>query len=181
MKKITIIALFFSVASPLIARTLNLTIEPPAVQVAANGLKTAIYCRPISISDGDTLTCLNENRQQVKVRLNQIDAPEKSQPFGQKAKQTLSSMIWGKQIVVIENGKDRYGRTIGTVISDGQNINKSMVSSGYAWAYRQYLNSSEGIEYLRLENQARNEKRGLWADPRPIYPSDFRQKIKGNK
>lgn len=175
MKKITITALLFSVTSSLAASPLNPAIKPLAAQMLANSIKEAISCRPISISDGDTLTCLTTDRRQVKVRLNKIDAPEKSQPFGQKAKQALSSLIWGKLIIVFEEGKDRYGRTIGTVVLDGQNINKTMVSIGYAWAYRQYLTPNDRAEYLQLESQARSEKRGLWADPKPIYPSDFRQ------
>lgn len=78
MKKLTITALLFSVATPLIARPLPSTIDPLAIHVAIKGIK-AISCRPISISDGDTFTCLTADKEQMRIRMSSIDAPEKAQ------------------------------------------------------------------------------------------------------
>ncbi|XXQ67425.1 thermonuclease family protein [Neisseriaceae bacterium B1] len=133
-----------------------------------------IACRPVAISDGDTFTCLTDDKQQVRVRLNQIDAPEKSQAFGQKAKAQLSGLIWQKNIRVVVQDTDRYGRKVADVFVGHTNVNKQMVASGYAWAYRQYLSWGERSAYLQLEAQAKAAKRGLWHDPNPIYPSAYR-------
>ncbi|HFC7422693.1 TPA: thermonuclease family protein [Neisseria meningitidis] len=177
MKKLTITTLLFSVATPLIARPLPSTIDPLAIHAAIKGIK-AISCRPISISDGDTFTCLTADKEQMRIRMNSIDAPEKAQAYGRKAKQALSSLIFGKTVSVVVKSKDRYGRFIADVIADGHSANKSMVLSGYAWVYREYVPAAERAEYLKLEAEAKNARRGLWADPNPIYPSQFRHKQK---
>ena len=93
-----------------------------------------------------------------------------------EAKQALSSLIFGKTVSVVVKSKDRYGRFIADVIADGNSANKSMVLSGYAWVYREYVPAAERAGYLKLEAEAKNARRGLWADPNPIYPSQFRRK-----
>lgn len=138
---------------------------------SGQSLAQNINCTVVGIADGDTLTCLTTSKQQIKVRLNQIDAPEKKQAFGNAAKKKLSALVFQKPVLLKTEGKDKYGRTIAEVFSNGQNINKQMVSSGYAWAYRKYLKDSQ---YLQLENQARASSLGLWSEPNPIYPSEFR-------
>lgn len=130
-----------------------------------------INCTVVGVADGDTLTCLTTEKQQIKVRLNQIDAPEKKQAFGNAAKKKLSSLVYQKNVQLKTDGTDKYGRTIAEVLFSGQNINKQMVRSGYAWAYRKYLKDSE---YLQLEKQARAASLGLWSEPSPVYPSEFR-------
>lgn len=123
------------------------------------------------MADGDTLTCLLPEKEQIKVRLNQIDAPEHKQDFGKAAKKALSDYVFGKNVSLKTNGRDKYGRTIAEVYLNGTNINKAMVSSGYAWAYRQHVTDTE---YLELEQAARSQSKGLWSQPNPIYPSEFR-------
>lgn len=133
-----------------------------------------ISCHPVAVFDGDTFVCLTDQNQQVRVRLQQIDAPEKNQAFGQQAKKALSNLIWGKTLSVRMSDTDQYGRTLGTVYLGDLNINQAIVERGYAWAYKQYLLTQDRDKYLQLEQSARSAKRGLWADPAPIYPSDFR-------
>lgn len=123
----------------------------------------------VSITDGDTLTVLIEDNQQMKIRLAEIDTPEKDQPFGRKSKDVLSSLVFGKQVKVQKVDVDRYKRTVAHVFlldpktSDIlMNVNKTMVASGAAWVYREY---SEDQSILDLETLAREEKRGLWALP----------------
>ena len=134
--------------------------------------------RVVKIADGDTFTLLVNGNEQVKIRLDGIDAPEKGQAYGNKAKEYLSGMILGEPVTVNVKSKDRYGRSIGKVstptISD---VNLEMIRAGYAWLYRDYNNDKT---YTAAENQARKNMRGLWQDKNPIRPQDFR-KMKRNK
>ena len=127
----------------------------------------------VGVTDGDTITVLRDDRTQVKVRLNQIDAPEIGQPFGQAAKKVLSRLVFGKVVDIEASGLDKYGRTIGTVILDGGIANYTMVKTGYAWAYRKYLRNQD---LLAWEENARNQRLGLWSEPNPIPPWEWRKK-----
>lgn len=135
-----------------------------------------VNCKVVGVSDGDTFTCLTNDKQQLKIRMNQIDAPEKNQDFGQASKKALSAMIFGKVVGLKTNGTDKYGRTIAEAFYDGKNINKAMVAGGYAWAYREYMTDNE---YASLETTARSNTTGLWSQPNPTYPSDFRRMGRG--
>ena len=127
--------------------------------------------RVIAIVDGDTLDVLVDNRP-VRVRLAQIDAPERSQAFGTRSRQALSVLAFKQVATVTGAGPDRYGRQLGTVFVAGLNVNAEMVSQGMAWAYRQYVTDRSLIE---LEGQARAAHRGLWADPAPVEPWLYRR------
>lgn len=146
-----------------------------ALLAAVSAVASAQDCRVVGVSDGDTLTCLAAGNKQIKVRLAQIDAPESRQAFGTAAKDKLSSLVYGKVVSLKVQDTDKYNRTVAEVFVGGINANKEMVRSGYAWAYRQYLKDQQ---YITLENQARAAKRGLWAEPNPINPSDFRKGVK---
>ena len=126
----------------------------------------------IGISDGDTLTVLNESKQQIKIRLSEIDAPEKRQPFGTRSKQSLSDLCFGKQAEIIPKAIDRYKRTVAKVKCEGVDANVEQVSRGMAWAYNQYV---KDYSLFILQNVARAKKRGLWADPFPIAPWIYRR------
>ncbi len=117
--------------------------------------------RVVGISDGDTLTLL-VGREQIRIRLAQIDAPEPDQPHGMNSKAALAALASRKQARVEVVDVDRYGRTVGEVFIDGIDINHEMVRQGNAWAYTKYSHSTEIVE---LENTARAEARGLWALP----------------
>jgi len=129
--------------------------------------------RVIGISDGDTLTVLDASNTQHKVRLAAIDAPEKAQAFGQRGKQKLSELCYGKTATINVISTDRYGRSVGDVDCAGINANEAMVESGLAWVYRKY---DKGHEHLyALEEEARDARLGLWADPDPIAPWEWRK------
>ena len=116
----------------------------------------------VSIADGDTFTLLIKDKQQIKVRLSEIDAPEKAQPFGTRSRETLSDLIFSKEVLVVQEDIDRYGRLVGQVYVDGTQVNRRMVQDGMAWVYVQYLKDKT---LLQDEQAAKEAKRGLWALP----------------
>jgi endonuclease YncB( thermonuclease family) len=128
--------------------------------VAIPASAESIDCRVIGIADGDTFSCLTANKNQVRVRLAEIDAPEARQPYGNRARQALSDLIFGKDVTLIVQDRDRYGRTVARVKIAGIDVNSEMVRTGAAWAYRDYLKDST---LLNLEAVARDFKRGLWS------------------
>lgn len=125
----------------------------------------------VRVVDGDTLDVLVATRP-IRVRLAQIDAPERRQAYGARSRQTLSALAFRRVVTVADTGVDGYGRQLGTVFVGGQNINAAMVDRGMAWAYRQYLTDRS---LIRLEQQARVARRGLWRDPAPVAPWRFRR------
>jgi endonuclease YncB( thermonuclease family) len=127
--------------------------------------------RVVGVTDGDTLTLLPADRHPVRVRLAQIDAPEQGQPFGRRAKHALAEWVVGKTVTIEVVGRDRYGRLVGTVYRHDIDINLEQVRQGMAWAYRKYLTDPA---YLAAETEAREARRGLWADDNPEPPWAYR-------
>lgn len=128
----------------------------------------------VRIADGDTFTLLLDQKQ-YRIRLYGIDAPETKgeQPYSQKSKKHLASMIAGKNVQVEVKDTDRYGRYLGVVsTSDIKNVNLEMIRSGMAWHYSYYDNTPS---YKAAQQQAKKFKKGLWADPSPINPYDWRK------
>ena len=144
------------------------------VLVACHAQAADLSGRVIAIADGDTFTLLTAVKQQVKIRLAEIDAPESGQPYGSKSKQALSGLIFGKDIRVVVQTTDRYGRTVGRPYVDDVDICAEMVRIGAAWAYREYLRD-KGL--LTLESQARTDKRGLWgtSEAQAMPPWEWRR------
>jgi len=131
----------------------------------------------VGVTDGDTVKVLRSDTHiQVKIRLAGIDTPEKKQAYGQKAKKFTANLIGGRVVEVKPITKDRYGRTVGYIYSDGQDVNLEIVKAGYAWVYRKYAPKpkSKAKRYFAGENQARKRKLGLWADPHPMPPWEWR-------
>jgi len=144
-----------------------------AVPAQSTQVATAevINGRAISVKDGDTIVVLRGDAQ-ITIRLEGIDCPEAGQPFGNKAKQATSDLAFDKQVTIRVTGKDRYGRTLAHVIlSDGRELNRELVRQGYAWWFRKY-SSDKSIG--KLEAEARINRRGLWADAKPVAPWEWR-------
>lgn len=129
--------------------------------------------RVISIADGDTLTILTENKQKVIIRLNAIDAPEKNQAFSNASKKSLSLICFNRVAKVETFGIDKYGRTIGDVTCSDIYANQYQVDNGMAWVYRKYSNDAS---LYALEDQAKKIGLGLWDDPNPVPPWEFRHR-----
>jgi endonuclease YncB( thermonuclease family) len=115
----------------------------------------------VSVADGDTLTLLVDT-QRVKVRLAEIDAPERGQPWGRRAKQALTEKVAGHVVQVETKFHDRYGRRVGHVIYSGRDINRELVREGHAWVYRHWLRDET---LLDDESHARAARAGLWSLP----------------
>ena len=125
----------------------------------------------VSVADGDTITVLRD-RTQVKVRLLEIDAPEKTQAFGTKSKESLSEMCFGKTAELADKGKDRYGRTLARVSCDGVDANTEQVRRGMAWVYDRYVTDKT---LYAVQEKAKAERRGLWHDDKPVPPWEWRK------
>jgi endonuclease YncB( thermonuclease family) len=128
--------------------------------------------RVVKITDGDTLTVLDGSNVQHKIRLAGIDAPEKGQPFGTKARENLAGKVFGQAVHVEVIDVDRYHREVGRIYLGERFINAEMVRDGFAWRYPQY---DKPGEFTAAENDAREHRRGLWADPNPMPPWEWRK------
>lgn len=134
--------------------------------------------RAVKVQDGDTFDFLYGDNRKQRIRVAQMDAPEKNMPFGQKSKERFTELVMGKEIALVVNTVDRYGRIVGSVVIDGEDQSARMISEGMAWYYRQYGWTDS---LARLEEEARNAKRGLWADPNPQPPWEWRKENRGKK
>jgi endonuclease YncB( thermonuclease family) len=165
----------------------------PTYSQAKDPIRT-IYGTVTKVSDGDTITIQDSKKTKVKVRLYGIDAPETEksnkktghvskpgQPYGEEAYQALQSKILKKNVKLDVMAVDQYKRSVGIVTLNSKSINEEMVAEGHAWAYRQYLNTPYKSEYIRLEEQARAKKFGLWVQNNPQPPWEFRKSLKKGK
>lgn len=135
----------------------------------------ALDGRVVGVADGDTLTVLDSSKQTHKVRLAEIDAPEKAMPFGQRAKQRLSDLCYLKNASITKVDTDRYGRVVARVSCDGVDVNHRLVAEGMAWVYRQYATTQS---FYLAEEDARKARIGLWRDSDPTPPWLWRKKQK---
>lgn len=129
--------------------------------------------RVVRIVDGDTIVVLNEQQQQVKIRLEGIDCPESNQDFGARAKQATSELCFGKQVRVEQSGTDRYGRVLAFVFVGDVCVNEELLRQGMAWHFKKY-NQDPGL--AQLESTARSLKVGLWSMKAPVAPWEWRRK-----
>ena len=134
--------------------------------------------RVVGIADGDTLTLLDATNTQHKIRLSGIDSPEKGQPFGQVCKKSLSGLAYDRVAVIESNKLDRYGRVIGKVLVNGQDVNLEQVRRGCGWHYKKYQNEQildDRLSYNAAEESARASRVGLWTDNEPMPPWEWRK------
>ena len=127
-----------------------------------------------SVLDSDTLQALNGYHAD-RIRLSGIDCPEKGQAYGKRAKQAASGLAFGKEVTIQAHGHDKYKRTLGDVLlPDGMNVNQELVKQGWCWWYQKYAPGDAVLE--GLEKEAREAKKGLWADPQPVPPWEWRKR-----
>jgi endonuclease YncB( thermonuclease family) len=134
--------------------------------------------RVVAVTDGDTVTLLVAGREQHKVRIGGIDAPEKKQPFGQRSRQSLSDLVMHRTVQAQTHKRDRYGRWVATVWVDGTDAGLHQIQHGMAWHYKAYekeQTQTERLAYAEAEDRARVRRVGLWADQAPVPPWDYRK------
>ena len=161
--------------------TLLISLVPPASADEIRG-------RVVGVADGDTVTVLDAGRQQHRIRLGGIDAPEKVQPFGEKSKQNLSRLVFGKDVRVEWEKRDKYKRIVGKVWVQPESCpscpmtldaGHAQITVGLAWWYRKYANDQSPQDrgaYEFSEQEARAKRIGLWSDPDPIPPWEWRRR-----
>lgn len=126
----------------------------------------------ISVKDGDTIEMLI-NSKAVRIRLFGVDAPEKGQPFGEKSRQYTADLCFGKTVRMEKKDKDQYGRIVAEIyLPDGTSLNHRLVAAGFAWHYTQF---SKNPDMARAQQKARTERKGLWAEPQPMAPWNWRK------
>lgn len=137
----------------------------------------------VKIADGDTITILDEQNVQHKIRLQGIDAPEHRQDFGEVSRENLASLVFGKYVKIDYEKVDRYGRLVGTIWLDGNDECLEQVKAGLAWHYKEYQKEQTPADrqlYANAELEARTERRGLWKDPAPTPPWEYRHHASGS-
>lgn len=128
----------------------------------------------IKVIDGDTIE-VKYHSKSIRIRLYAIDAPERGQAYGQKARRYLADLIAGKIVQVENRGTDIYHRQLAYIYYHNKSINELMVANGFAWAYT-YQGRATNPDYQTLQARAKRARLGLWADKNPLNPRDFRQR-----
>lgn len=159
--------------SPLRENLMNIRIclAIPLVVASLSAAAASFSGTTVAVADGDTLTVL-KGREEVRVRLAEIDAPEKAQAFGQAAKRALSELCYRKSTTVHVQDVDRYGRVVGRVVCDGTDANRAQVRNGMAWVYDRYARDTR---LHALQDEAQQAHRGLWKDASPTRPWEWRR------
>lgn len=129
--------------------------------------------RVVRVADGDTISVLDNNNTQHKVRFHGIDTPERDQPYGKAASRALSDLIADQRVGVLQRDIDEFGRTVGVVYLEGKNINLALVQSGHAWWYRRYAGRDDDLR--AAEEGARAQRLGLWSAANPVPPWEWRR------
>lgn len=145
--------------------------------IAVLGQAATIEGWVVGVTDGDTVTVLDGSNTQHKIRLAGIDAPEKKQAFGARSKQSLSDLVFDRQVSVETDKRDRYGREVGVILVNGKDANLEQITRGFAWHYKAYEREQSANDrklYDFAEQEARARRRGLWADVDPMPPWDYR-------
>jgi endonuclease YncB( thermonuclease family) len=155
--------------------------------IALLGLSLSVMAfegKVVGVSDGDTITVLDSKKEQHKIRVSGIDAPEKGQEFGNKAKEQLSDLVYGKTVNLPDAKIDKYGRTVSRVLVGNTDAGLAMIQAGMAWHYKKYeieQSPADRVRYSEAEVSARGAKIGLWSQVTPTRPEDFRYESKAPK
>jgi endonuclease YncB( thermonuclease family) len=153
-----------------------------ALLLVAGALNAAtLQGKVIGVTDGDTVTLLDAQKNQHKIRLHGIDAPEKAQAFGNKSKQSLHEMVHGKEVFVDVQKKDKYGRSVGKILVNHTDACLEQIKRGMAWHYKQHASEQSPEDrdvYAQAESTARAQSLGLWKDKTPTPPWEFRKQNK---
>lgn len=146
---------------------------------ASAALASEFSGQVVGVIDGDSLRVMHNGRAE-QIRLNGVDCPEKGQAFGQRAKTITSDFAFGQTVSVHPIEKDKYGRTVAIVVlPNGKTLNHELIKGGWCWWFRKYAPTNTELE--GLEQAARQAKKGLWSDPRPVPPWEYRKAQRSSK
>jgi endonuclease YncB( thermonuclease family) len=146
--------------------------------LSTSAIAAELKGRVVGVTDGDTIAVLTEERSQERVRLAGIDAPERRQSYGQVSKQNLSDLVFDRNVIVVWDKRDRYGRIVGKPMVGGRDVGLEQVRAGFAWHYKQYQREQSPADrklYDEAEKSARVRHIGLWQDEEPMPPWDWRK------
>ncbi len=152
--------------------------------LAVAGQAFAFEGTVVGVADGDTVTVLDAQKTQHKIRLSGIDAPEKAQDYGERSKQNLSNLVFGKKVTIPDTTKDRYGRTISRVLVNGKDAGLEQIKGGFAWHYKKYQKDqqpSDRVLYAQAQEKSQSARVGLWALANPVEPEAFRRNAGGTR
>lgn len=150
-----------------------LCIAPGILSALASSARAETFtAKVIAVLDGDTVLVAQSGKRPAKIRLFGIDAPEKAQAFGAKSRQALVELVLNREVRVETVATDKYGRRVAQLIRDGSNVNQQQVRSGMAWEYSYFHRDRE---YTALQREAQQAQRGLWSQPNPIPPWEWRK------
>ena len=155
------------------ATTATPSLSVPRAEIAWSAPAFGLSGRVVKVTDGDTITLLDVSQKQHEVRLYGIDTPEHGQPYGRAAMQALGNLVAGEGVGVDVKGTDSFGRTVGVVYKGNLDVNLKMVRSGYAWWDKKYVPLADDLRVAELH--ARADGLGLWAEPNPIPPWEWRK------
>ena len=171
-------------AAPKLLHWLLLATALALASAPARAQSSPLEGRVIAVADGDTVTVLDAQQRRHRVRLLGIDAPERAQPWGAESGAYLEAKVMQQDVQVAFAKTDRHGRLIGTVRLQGLDVNLQLLRAGLAWHHKPYAADQWLLErwrYARAERQAQREQRGLWADPAPTPPWEFRQQQRARR
>lgn len=138
----------------------------------ASPIDALLVALVVGVTDGDTLTALSEQREQIKIRIAEIDAPESRQPFGAASKRSLSDLCFKVRAEIRPQKTDRYGRTVARVTCRGEDASAHQVRTGMAWVFERYASDRS---LFRLQDDAKAAGRGLWSERTPVPPWEWRK------
>jgi endonuclease YncB( thermonuclease family) len=148
------------------------------LHATAHAEQLILQGRIVRVTDGDTVTLLDEHEALHKIRLAGIDAPESAMPFGHQATLHLMSLVFGERVEAVIYKQDRYGREVATLMHGEQDINLAMLQAGLAWHYKHYAKEQPAAQaqaYAQAEELARKLSLALWQDCDPNAPWDWRK------
>jgi endonuclease YncB( thermonuclease family) len=165
----------------------------PLVLAAQPAFAQSLAGRVVGVSDGDTVTVLDVDHRQHKIRVAGIDAPEKKQAFGQRSKANMSALVFNREVDIVGNKRDRYGRTVAKVMvakpdclsadcPKTEDAGLRQIEGGLAWWYRKYAKEQsrqDRADYEAAELRARSQAIGLWSEKDPEPPWEFRHRPHG--
>lgn len=153
-----------------------------AIMAASCGAGAEILSgKVVAVADGDTVTVRDARMQTHKIRLAGIDAPERSQPYGQVSRRSLSDQVLGQEVRIDADKTDRYARRVGKIELQGRDVNLEQLRRGLAWHYKKYeqeQSPQDRAVYADAEQQARTARLGLWRDPHAQAPWEYRRQAR---